>query len=105
MKKTTFNISFNEDKASALGSQTAITVEGKLTEAIDTLYQEYGKDIPRDTDTAIYYLQLAVEHGNQLRLVPLTASSFGKHLIGLLVLCNQALGYRHNMPICSTAEG
>lgn len=25
----------------------------------------YGKDIPRDTDTAMYYLQLAVEHGNQ----------------------------------------
>ena len=25
----------------------------------------YGKDIPRDTDTAMYYLQLAAEHGNQ----------------------------------------
>lgn len=25
----------------------------------------YGKDIPRDTDTAIYYLQSATEHGNQ----------------------------------------
>lgn len=25
----------------------------------------YGKDIPRDTDTAIYYLQSAAEHGNQ----------------------------------------
>ena len=25
----------------------------------------YGKDVPRDTDTAMYYLQLAAEHGNQ----------------------------------------
>ena len=25
----------------------------------------YGKDVPRDTDTAIYYLHLAAEHGNQ----------------------------------------
>lgn len=25
----------------------------------------YGKDIPRDTDTAMYYLHLAAEHGNQ----------------------------------------
>ena len=25
----------------------------------------YGKGIPRDTDTAMYYLQLAAEHGNQ----------------------------------------
>ena len=25
----------------------------------------YGKDIPRDTDTAMYYLQLSAEHGNQ----------------------------------------
>lgn len=25
----------------------------------------YGKDIPRDTDTAMYYLYLAAEHGNQ----------------------------------------
>ena len=24
----------------------------------------YGKDVPRDTDTAMYYLQLAAEHGN-----------------------------------------
>lgn len=24
-----------------------------------------GKDVPRDTDTAMYYLQLAAEHGNQ----------------------------------------
>ena len=25
----------------------------------------YGKNVPRDTDTAMYYLQLAAEHGNQ----------------------------------------
>lgn len=25
----------------------------------------YGKDVPRDTDTAMYYLHLAAEHGNQ----------------------------------------
>ena len=25
----------------------------------------YGKDVPRDTDTAMYYLQLAAKHGNQ----------------------------------------
>lgn len=25
----------------------------------------YGKDLPRDTDTAMYYLHLAAEHGNQ----------------------------------------
>ena len=25
----------------------------------------YGKDVPRDTETAMYYLQLAAEHGNQ----------------------------------------
>ena len=25
----------------------------------------YGKDVPRDTDTAMYCLQLAVAHGNQ----------------------------------------
>ena len=25
----------------------------------------YGKDLPRDTETAMYYLQLAAEHGNQ----------------------------------------
>ena len=25
----------------------------------------YDKDVPRDTDTAMYYLQLAAEHGNQ----------------------------------------
>lgn len=25
----------------------------------------YGKDVPRDTDKAMYYLHLAAEHGNQ----------------------------------------
>ena len=53
MKKTTFNISFDEDKAAALvlyfsqKGTTAETVEDKLTEAFDTLYQEYVPDEQR----------------------------------------------------------
>lgn len=41
MKKTTFNISFDEDKASALVlylSQKGATVETELEKALDTLY-------------------------------------------------------------------
>ena len=41
MKKTTFNISFDEDKASALVlyfSQKGTTVEAELEKALDTLY-------------------------------------------------------------------
>ena len=41
MKKTTFNISFDEDKASALVlylSQKGATVETELKKALDTLY-------------------------------------------------------------------
>lgn len=41
MKKTTFNISFDEDKASALVlylSQKGTTVETELEKALDTLY-------------------------------------------------------------------
>lgn len=41
MKKTTFNISFDEDKASALVlylSQKSTTVETELEKALDTLY-------------------------------------------------------------------
>lgn len=43
MKKTTFNISFNEDKASALVlylSQKGATVEMELEKALDTLYSK-----------------------------------------------------------------
>ena len=41
MKKTTFNISFDEDKASALVlylSQKGTTAEAELEKALDTLY-------------------------------------------------------------------
>lgn len=41
MKKTTFNISFDEDKAAALVlylSQKGVTVETELEKALDTLY-------------------------------------------------------------------
>ena len=41
MKKTTFNISFDEDKASALVlylSQKSATVETELEKSLDTLY-------------------------------------------------------------------
>ena len=41
MKKTTFNISFDEDKASALVlylSQKGATVETELEKSLDTLY-------------------------------------------------------------------
>lgn len=43
MKKTTFNISFDEDKASALVlylSQKGTTVETELEKALDTLYSK-----------------------------------------------------------------
>ena len=46
MKKTTFNISFDEDKASALVlylSQKGTTAEKELEKALDTLY---GKTVP-----------------------------------------------------------
>ena len=46
MKKTTFNISFDEDKASALVlylSQKGATVETELEKALDTLY---AKTVP-----------------------------------------------------------
>lgn len=43
MKKTTFNISFDEDKASALVlylSQKGATVETELEKSLDTLYSK-----------------------------------------------------------------
>ena len=43
MKKTTFNISFDEDKASALVlylSQKGTTAEAELEKALDTLYSK-----------------------------------------------------------------
>lgn len=43
MKKTTFNISFDEDKASALVlylSQKATSAEAELEKALDTLYSK-----------------------------------------------------------------
>ena len=43
MKKTTFNISFDEDKAAALVlylSQKGATVETELEKALDTLYSK-----------------------------------------------------------------
>ena len=43
MKKTTFNISFDEDKAAALVlylSQKGTTVEAELERALDTLYSK-----------------------------------------------------------------
>ena len=46
MKKTTFNISFDEDKASALVlylSQKGTTAEAELERALDVLY---GKTVP-----------------------------------------------------------
>ena len=46
MKKTTFNISFDEDKASALVlylSQKGTTVETELEKSLDTLY---AKTVP-----------------------------------------------------------
>lgn len=39
-----------------------MTMAEFITLAVDDLY---GKEIPRDTDTAMYYLHLAAEHGNQ----------------------------------------
>lgn len=46
MKKTTFNVSFDEDKASALVlylSQKGTTVETELEKSLDTLY---AKTVP-----------------------------------------------------------
>ena len=51
MKKTTFNISFDEDKAAALVlylSQQGATVETELEKALDTLYSKTAPAGVRD---------------------------------------------------------
>ena len=50
--------------ADALGDQTAETVEDKLTEAFDTLYQEYVPDEQRATIEATIESEYAAEQAN-----------------------------------------
>ena len=50
--------------ADALGSQTAETVEDKLTEAFDTLYQEYVPDEQRASIEATIESEYAAEQAN-----------------------------------------